>query len=142
MGARESDLDRVTRTLIGRKAVSQSSDVARDFAAAQWLSPDETARLCIIIEEWVANLFDHGGLGAKDKVELSLESEPEGIRVTITDLGKPFDPRHLPLDLGAPKAGGGAGAGIGIMRAWAELEAYEAGDGGNRLILLMPVTWA
>ncbi len=141
MGARESELDRVSKKLKGKKAVREAPEIARAFAAGQWLSDDETARLCIIVEEWVANLYDHGGLKTKDVVGLELESEPEGIRITISDPGNPFDPRHLPLNLANPEAGGGAGAGIGIMRAWAELEAYEVGEDGNRLVLLLPVSW-
>ena len=38
---------------------------ARAFGEAQWLTDDESARLCVIVEELVANLYDHGGVTAK-----------------------------------------------------------------------------
>ena len=139
MTSRESDLSQVTCRLQGRNAVSEASGAARQFGSAQWLTEDELARLCIIVEEWVANLYDHGGLSETDEIELSLASEPAGIRVMIVDPGPPFDPREIPAKVERPERGGGAG--IGIMRAWAQFVSYEAVAEGNRLELLLPLRW-
>ena len=139
MTSRESDLSQVACTLQGRGAVTEASAAARTFGDAQWLSEDELARLCIIVEEWVANLYDHGGLTDTDEIELSLASEPAGIRVVIVDPGSPFDPRELPAKVERPERGGGAG--IGIMRAWAQFVSYDPSAKGNRLELLLPLRW-
>ena len=106
MSPRESQSDRMTRRLRGSAAVRQATDAAREFGEAQWLSEDEAARVCIVIEELVANLYDHGGLTENDQVELSLASEPDGIRITIVDPGKPFDPGRRRCRRQRPERGG------------------------------------
>jgi anti-sigma regulatory factor (Ser/Thr protein kinase) len=135
--ARESNSDGISLTLRGDDAVTAASAAAREFGEAQWLSDDELARLCIIIEELVANLYDHGGVTADQEIALSLESEPGGIRIVMVDPGSAFDPRHAPKPSQRPERGGGAG--IDIVQAWAEFVAYDATEHGNRLEVLLPV---
>jgi serine/threonine-protein kinase RsbW len=137
MSPRESKSDRMTCQLQGSKAIRQASNAARVFGEAQWLTKDELARLCIIIEELVANLYDHGGLTEIDKADLSLGSEPGGIRIIIADSGKPFDPRSAPTRRQRPERGGGVG--IDIVRSWAQFVAYDVTAAGNRLELLLPL---
>lgn len=139
MSARESDLDRLSRRVRGKDAVIQASEAAREFGQAQWLGEDELARLCIVVEELVANLYDHGGVAEADEVELSLSSEPDGIGVILVDPGVPFDPWEAPQPIVMPERGGGAG--IGIVRAWAQLVDYRVTEQGNRLELLLPLHW-
>jgi serine/threonine-protein kinase RsbW len=127
----------MTCPLAGADAVTQASDAARAFGEMQWLSEDETARLCIIIEELVANLYDHGGVGRDEEITLTLASEPKGLIITLTDRGKPFDPRQ-PRRKSDPADRGG-GAGIDIIRSWAVITGYEVTDEGNRLELLLPL---
>jgi anti-sigma regulatory factor (Ser/Thr protein kinase) len=135
--ARESNSDGISLTLQGGDAVSEASSAARAFGEAQWLTEDELARLCIIIEELVANLYDHGGVTAEQAVELCLESEPGGVRIVVVDPGASFDPRTAPKPSQRPERGGGAG--IDIVHAWAEFVGYETTERGNRLELLLPV---
>lgn len=137
MTARESNSDRLVLLLSGSGAATEASTAARTFGEAQWLADDELARLCIIIEELVANLYDHGGVTKDHEVELQLESEPGGVRITMTDPGTPFDPRAAPKPSARPERGGGAG--IDIVGAWAEFVDYKTTDNGNRLELLLPV---
>jgi anti-sigma regulatory factor (Ser/Thr protein kinase) len=137
MTARESGPGVLSCTLRGSEAVTEGSTAARTFGEAEWLSEDELARLCIIIEELLANLYDHGGVSAEHDVELNLASEPGGIRITLFDPGTRFDPRSAPRPPEEPERGGGAG--IDIVRAWAEFVDYRATDAGNRLELLFPV---
>lgn len=139
MGARDSDLDRITRRIGGRDAVTQASNAARQFGEAQWLGKDELARLCVVIEELVSNLYDHGGVAAGDEIELTLSSEADGIGVVLVDRGVTFDPWQAPMPEETPERGGGAG--IGIVRAWAKLVDYRVTDEGNRLELLLPLRW-
>ena len=137
MGMRDSENDRISCRLKGAGAITQASAAARAFGEAQWLSEDETARLCIIIEELLVNLYDHGGVTGEDEVRLELESEADGLRVVIVDPGKPFDPRQALVRSDSPERGGGAG--IDIVRAWAQLVSYEAAPKANRLELVLPI---
>ena len=137
MTARESNSDRLVLLLSGSGAATEASTAARTFGEAQWLTDDELARLCIIVEELVANLYDHGGLTDDHEFELQLESEPGGVRITMTDPGTVFDPRVAPKPSERPERGGGAG--IDIVSAWAEFVDYRTTDKGNRLELLLPV---
>ncbi len=137
MSPRESYSDRMQCQLQGSAAVTQASDAARAFGEAQPLSEHVCARFCIVIEELIANLYEHGGLTSDDKVELSLGREPDGIRIVIADPGKPFDPRSAVPKRERPERGGGAG--IDIVRAWAQFVDYEVTSGGNRLELLLPL---
>ena len=137
MSRRESNSDRVECQLQGSKAVRDALGAARRFGEAQQLSEDELARLCIIIEELIANLYDHGGLKEEDKVEMRIGREPDGIRIIIADPGKPFDPRSVAPRRERPERGGGAG--IDIIRSWAQFVDYSATQDGNRLELMLPI---
>ena len=139
MSPSESNPDQLTRRLQGDTAIAQAAESARAFGEMQWLGEDELSRLCIVIEELVANLYDHGGLSAKDVVELSLAVDPEGIRVCIRDPGKPFDPWSAPMKAVRTERGGGAG--IDIVRAWAHFISYDVLPGGNRLEFVLPFNW-
>ena len=139
MSPRESNPDRLSRRVQGDQAIGLAADAARAFGSAQWLDDDELARLCIIVEELVANLYEHGGLTPNDQVELSFSCERDGIEVAIVDPGRPFDPWNTPRT-GERKDRGG-GAGIDIVTAWAQLVRYDVTDAGNRLVFLLPVKW-
>ena len=136
MVTRESGPGGVSRTLRGPQAIAEAGQAARAFGDAQRLGPDDVARLSIVVEELVANLFDHGGLVEDDLVELHLESEEGGTRIVLFDRGKPFDPRSARPARKRSERGGGAG--IEIVRAWAEIIRYSADSQGNRLTLLLP----
>lgn len=139
MTSRESFSEPTTSHLRGDDAIRQAANAAWEFGEAQWLGDDERARLCIVVEELVANLYDHGGLTSSDQFELALASEPDGIRITIVDPGSPFDPRTAPRKKNLVDDGG---VGIDIVRAWAQILSYEASPKGNRLELLLPIEWA
>lgn len=105
----------------------------RHFAEAQRLSPDAAARLAVIVEEWVANIVEHGRPRPGSLIGLRLESVGEGSRLTFTDAGIAFDPRAA-QDRG-PNLERGGGAGIALIRSWAEIESYRRRGGRNRLVL-------
>ena len=137
MSPRESYSDGMIFLLQGPDAVAQASSGARAFAGKREMTFDQLARLCIVVEELIANLYDHGGVTEADQVELGFESEPDAFRVTIVHPGEPFDPRSAPATRNRPERGGGAG--IGIVRAWASIVDYRATSGGHRLDLLIPL---
>ena len=117
--------------------MTDASSAARRFGESQWLTQDELARLSIIVEELVANLYEHGGMTGDQQVGLAFLSEPGAIRITIRDPGTAFDPRTAQPARQRPERGGSAG--IDIVRAWAVFLDYEATSDGNRLELLLPV---
>jgi anti-sigma regulatory factor (Ser/Thr protein kinase) len=139
MSPRESNPDHLSRRLSGAGAIASAASAAREFGEAQWLSKDELARLCVVVEELVANLYDHGGMTEKDEVLLDFAVEPEGIRVSIEDSGVSFDPWRAPRKTDPPDRGGNVG--IDIVRAWASYISYSPSPEGNRLEFLLPVHW-
>jgi anti-sigma regulatory factor (Ser/Thr protein kinase) len=136
---RESNSDHLSRRFSGDRAIVEAAQTARAFGESQWLDDDELARLCVVVEELVANLYDHGGLTDEDEVMLDLAVEPDGIRVTIADPGTAFDPWRAPRRAESAERGGGVG--IDIVRAWASYISYNPSPTGNRLEFLLPVRW-
>ena len=137
MTLRESYSGRMIRSLQGSEAVSEAAEAARLFGEGLRLAAGAQARLCLVVEELIANLYDHGGLTGQDQVELTLASEDDGIRLIIVDPGKPFDPRSVPPNYITPERGGGAG--LNIVRSWARFIDYRVTPEGNRLELLLPL---
>ena len=121
--------------LQGANAIAQAIYAARTFGEAQGLAKDVLARLCIVVEELVANLYDHGGVTEEQKIQLALANDPEGIRISIVDPGSPFDPWSAPS---AEPAGNSGRAGLSLIQAWGELISYRPAGDGNHLELLLP----
>lgn len=93
----------------------------------------------MVVEELVANLYDHGGLTEQDEVALDFAVQPAGIWVAIADRGVSFDPWSAPRKSEAQQRGGNVG--IDIVRAWASYISYSPSPDGNRLEFLLPVNW-
>lgn len=126
----------MTCQLHGSVAIGDAVAAARGFGEARRLGSQDLARLCIVVEELIANLYDHGGLTDADGVELALASDAAGIRITIADTAAPFDLRSAPSN--PDPANGGAGAGLDLVRTWASVVDYRTTEAGNRLELLLP----
>lgn len=135
MSPRESNSAEVLLRLQGEGAIAAAVAATRKFAQERRLADGETARLSIVVEELIANLYDHGGLAGQDEVILALECVAEGVRVSICDGGVAFNP------WAAPSAGGSreGSAGVKLIQAWAELIDYRSSDGRNRMQLLVPL---
>ena len=126
------------QTLIsGPTPVTDAVGVARAFAVERGIEGNDLSRLCVIVEEVFANIYEHGGVGPDESVEMILSTSANGVRVVIVDPGRPFDPRDASLGRPPPERGGGAG--IEIMRQWASEIDYADEDGTNRLELLIPL---
>ena len=122
--------------LSGGGAIGDAVAAARAFGEKLELGHADLARLCIVVEELIANLYDHGGVTAADEVQLDLTGEAGCIRVSIVDPGLPFDPWSAPPPVRDAKHGG---AGLNLVRAWAELASYRPTENGNHLELRVPV---
>ncbi|TZG25827.1 ATP-binding protein [Sphingomonas montanisoli] len=128
----ESNLHR----LDGPDPVHQAVTMARAFGVDHSLPPESAARVAILVEELVINLFDHAGLGAGDIVEMGLAREDATVRLSLIDPGEPFDPREAATEAAIPDRGGGAG--LALVQAWSEIVDYRTRDGVNRLDLRIP----
>jgi len=139
MGARESKSGLSACRFHGQAAIHAATEAARAFAAGESLARDDAAHLCIVIEELVTNLLDHGGVGPDQDIELALRHDAGSIAIILTDPGTPFDPRTAILPDG-PNAERGGGAGLDLVRAWTQIVRYASRDGRNRLELVLPIS--
>ena len=124
------------RLVADRAAVGRALAVTRAFVEQAELSRDAAERLAIIVEEWVANLIDHGAPPQNSRIVLRLVRTGEAIRITVSDAGAPFDPRDATFE--GPDLERGGGVGLELMRAWSRVVAYGRRGGRNRLVLEMP----
>jgi anti-sigma regulatory factor (Ser/Thr protein kinase) len=137
MGGHESRSPSEPCRIVGPDAVHLATDAAHHFSGAEGLDGNDAARLAIIIEELVTNLYEHGGVRSDDIVELMLRREGAAVAITITDPGTSFDPRSVAMPDLPPEQGGGVG--IGLVKGWAEIVGYRSFEGRNRLDLRMPL---
>lgn len=109
---------------------------ARAFAAENGLAEPFATRIGIVVEELVANVMVHGAAAATVEVDAMLELGHGAVRFVLDDNGIAFDPRTHPLpDRPHPVTGGGAG--LPLVRAWAEILDYRREDGRNRVELVI-----
>ena len=121
------------RLAVGPGTVTRALSAARTFAGTAGLGADASDRLAVIVEEWVANIVEHGRPAPHSLVTLRLEIAGQGVRLTFSDAGVAFDPREA-ADTG-PNLERGGGAGLALVAAWTEVEDYRRARGRNRLTL-------
>jgi|HubBroStandDraft_1064217.scaffolds.fasta_scaffold60154_3 anti-sigma regulatory factor (Ser/Thr protein kinase) len=64
-----------------------------EFARGAGLSQEASDEVGLVINEALANVIRHGYGGATDRpIEVTAAAETDGVRFTIRDWGKPFDP--------------------------------------------------
>lgn len=138
MPSRESQTDRQRIDVAGPTALGDAVAAARRYAIGQGLGDRDRARLCIVVEELIANLYEHGICETEREISLELGRLPSSISVAIEDNGAPFDPRTAP-DVDQQSVTG-AGAGLRLVGAWSEIVSYESSNGRNRLELELALT--
>jgi anti-sigma regulatory factor (Ser/Thr protein kinase) len=121
------------RLAVGPGAVARAIAFARRFAPAAALPDAAADRLVLIVEEWVANIVEHGRPAPGSLIVLRLEMADGRVRLRFSDAGIAFDPRTLQDD--GPNLERGGGAGIALIRGWSDVEAYRRRAGRNRLVL-------
>jgi anti-sigma regulatory factor (Ser/Thr protein kinase) len=138
MPSRESQTDRQRIDVAGPTGLGDAVAAARRYAIDQGLLDRDRARLCIVVEELIANLYEHGFCETEREISLELGRLPSSISVAIEDNGSPFDPRTAP-DVDQLSVTG-AGAGLRLVGAWSEIVGYQSSNGRNRLELELALT--
>jgi anti-sigma regulatory factor (Ser/Thr protein kinase) len=122
--------------LSGPTAIHDATVAARDFAQGADVNEDDAARLAIIVEELVTNLYDHGGLTPKDTFEIRLSARPDDLIFVLMAPGTPFDPRQPAASPAADSRGGGAG--LKLLRAWSGQIDHQYVAGRNEVAVVLP----
>jgi len=92
----------------------------------------------VVVEEWLANVIEHGGPQYGARIIIGLRLEPGAVRLSFSDGGRAFDPRTAAFK--GPNADRGGGAGLAMIASLCRIRAYVRGGGRNRLVLEMPLT--
>jgi serine/threonine-protein kinase RsbW len=111
--------------------------LARGFAADAGLGDDATRHLAVVVEEWIANVVEHGGPQDGARIVLRLGLEDRMVRIAVSDVGRPFDPRGVAFE--TPNAERGGGAGLAMIASLCRIASYARRAGRNRLVLEMPL---
>jgi anti-sigma regulatory factor (Ser/Thr protein kinase) len=136
MGERDSEAPEISAVLGSDDMLADAVALARNFAQKAGLASDDQARLCILVEELVANLADHGTPGPNPP-RLLLLRRADAVQLSLADSGTPFDPRLVSGEPEQRERGGGAG--LAIVRAWADIVNYSSTAGVNRLEVRFPL---
>ena len=118
---------------VGPAGVSRAADAARAFTAAAGLDAPAAARLAVVVEEWVANVVEYGAPPAGARIVLRLRLAGGLLQVSISDPGRPFDPRGVAFD--GPNLERGGGAGLALIAGLCRVVGYGRRAGRNRLVL-------
>jgi serine/threonine-protein kinase RsbW len=111
----------------------------RQFAAERGVPEAQALDFELCLNELATNIihYAYDDVGARE-IRVTLERTTDGLRATIEDDGRPFDPLQAaipspPSSLESARIGGW---GIPIVRALADEVAYERRDGWNRVTIL------
>lgn len=102
---------------------------SRSFGEDVGIDADTADKLCIIVEELVTNIVEHGAPPADSEIGLELAKADGGVVLTLSDAGSAFDPREQAAAEVIPERGGAAG--LPLVRSWARSLDYERRDGRN-----------
>jgi anti-sigma regulatory factor (Ser/Thr protein kinase) len=91
----------------------------------------------VVVEEWVANVVEHGGQQDGARIVLRLRLWDGAVRLSFSDAGRPFDPRSEASFLPNQERGGGAG--LALIASLCRIVSYARRAGRNRLALEMPL---
>jgi serine/threonine-protein kinase RsbW len=123
----------IARLPVAENAVVRAIAFARRFAQAAALPDAAADRLTLLVEEWVANIVEHGAPDPRSLIVVRLEKAGGRVRLAFSDAGIAFDPRTVEDE--GPNLERGGGAGIALIRGWSDIEAYARRGGRNRLTL-------
>jgi len=137
MPSRESGTERQRIAVSGPTALGDAVAAARRYAADLQLDERDRARLCIIVEELITNLCEHGAREMECEIGIELWRDSGAVGLAVEDNGAPFDPRTASIPDAVPARGGGAG--LRLVTSWAQVVGYEYAGGRNRIELRLPL---
>ena len=126
----------VIRTIPARGLAALTAEIAR-AKAPFGLAPTAADHLAVVVEEWIANVVEHGGPQAGSRIVLDLRLSGGVVRLLVSDGGRAFDPRTAIFRGPNPERGGGAG--LAMIAGLSRIAGYERRAGRNRLVLEMPL---
>ena len=138
MPSRESQHDKERIDVAGPTALGDAVSATRRYASDRGLGARDSARICIIVEELITNLLEHGQSGDDPRIGIEIGRNATSLTLLIEDNGPVFDPRVAPMADDMPIRGGGAG--LRLVSAWSDVVDYQSSQGQNRLELNMPLT--
>lgn len=119
------------------QSVNQAEDIARSVAADAGFQPKEVEDIAIAVREAAINAAVHGNAGdPSKKVLLVMERLPDGLRITVTDEGKGFDPGALPDPLAPENLLKQSGRGVFLMRAYMDEVRFRRLKSGMETVLI------
>ncbi len=122
-----------------REAIGAAVDAAVEFAYGYGLSRRDRDRLCVVAEELVTNVVNHGRAASDSKISYSFEADADAVRISIIDRGAPFDPRQGRPAPSSPRRAREGGWGWPMILSWCRVEDYRREEDQNHLLLKMPV---
>lgn len=120
----------------GPDSIHRAVGLAQLFGAINALPQHMLAKLAILVEEAVTNLYDHGDVAPGFCGSLTISGGSDGVHVTLTDSGAAFDPRSAG-EIDMPNEDRGGGVGLAMIRAWADVLDYRRQGDRNVLELTM-----
>ncbi|MBC7918591.1 MAG: ATP-binding protein [Rhodoferax sp.] len=125
-----------------RSSIAAASSWLQDICSGCDVSHDEINRLDICLNEVLANIVSHGGVGATERpIELKLTlHDKDGFRIVelkLTDAGLAFDPTSNAPQPSATSLTNAQPGGLGVvmLRANADKLDYQYVEGLNNLTI-------
>lgn len=124
--------------LSGRADLAVAQQRLDEFLSAQAVSGRARYACELVLEECLANLFEHAQParpGEPVRVDVAVHVGPDGIEMHFDDNARAFDPNGredptLPQSLDEARPGG---LGLMLVRRWTSRVDYRSHAGGNRL---------
>ena len=109
------------------------------FGEANEWPPDLGFTIRLILEELVLNAVFHGSDDGSTTVRLNLQSDPDSVRMELTDNGREFNPLEdtptpdLDSDVEDRNVGG---LGVHLVKTMADEFTYERAEGCNKTVVV------
>ena len=119
--------------------LTEISSLVREAAQNTGLNDFAIYAVETAVDEACSNIIEHA-YGGEDKgdIEFSFDITDVGLKITLVDHGKPFDPDKVPIpDLkGHLRTRKTHGLGLYIMRQWMDEVKFKFEEGKNTLTML------
>jgi anti-sigma regulatory factor (Ser/Thr protein kinase) len=119
--------------------IGRLTEAFEALAGELQLSSAVTFELTLVLDELVTNVINYGGIpSGGERIRIEFRADDGALEITISDPGKPFDPRNAaPPDTDSPledrKIGG---LGVHLVRNMVDTLAYRH-EGGRNIVTLL-----